>query len=118
MLRAQAQAEQTTYDLLGYFIAYSGQIYRFIGYTTTAKYQSYERSFARTMQGFRNLTDRRILSVQPDRLDIVRASSTAPFQTFVPNSLPRQFEPEDFAILNQTTLNATIERGRSLKLVN
>ena len=118
MVQAQAQAEQTTYDLLAYFIAYEGNIFRFLGYTTTAKYRSYERLFSNTMQGFRTLTDNRVLTIQPDRLNIVNASNSGPFQTFVSGSLPRQFEAEDFAILNQTTLSANIAKGTALKLVN
>lgn len=102
--------------MLTYFIEYGGTVWGFAGYAMADAFSRYQDTFLRTMRGFDRLTDRRILNVQPTRTQVVPASRTAPFRSFVPNTLPREMTAEDLAILNQVELDETIQQGTLLKL--
>ena len=103
--------------VLAYFIEYGDNVYRFYGVTTASKYGTYRPSFERTMEGFRRLTDQRILDIQPARLAIRPATRSLPFSSFVDESdLPDEMTALDLAIINQVDLDQTIDDGRSLKL--
>jgi predicted Zn-dependent protease len=117
-LRATGQGQQgAAFDIIAYYIDYDGRIYRVLGYAPQQVYSTHEPSFLKSMRGFRQLTDERILAVQPDRLDIVKATTSGPFTSFVPSQLPAQFTPDDLAILNQLELDAPIPVGAAIKLV-
>lgn len=103
--------------VLAYFIEYGDNVYRFYGVTTASTYGTYRPSFERTMEGFRRLTDQRILDIQPARLAIRPATRSLPFSSFVDESdLPDEMTALDLAIINQVDLDQTIDDGRSLKL--
>ncbi len=113
---AQTQKGQTI-RVLATFIAYDGQVYRFQGMTTDAKYSTYRVPLQQPMDGFDALRDPNKLNVQPKRLDIRPASRRAAFRTFVDASaLPDGLNAEDLAIINQVQLDESIEQGRPLKL--
>ncbi|GIV61041.1 MAG: peptidase M48 [Rhodothermaceae bacterium] len=116
--RARTQDGQNL-GLLAYFIEYGGNVYAFTGYTLASLYETYADVFTMTMRGFARLTNPRILNVQPVRLAVETASRAAPFHTFVPEAgrLPRGWDVERMAILNQVERNTPVEPGRKLKLV-
>ncbi len=104
--------------LLAFFIDYGGNVYTFLGYTLASAYPAYEGVFYRTMQSFSALRDPAILNVQPVRTAVRPARRTAPFRTFVPASdkLPKGWDAERMAILNQIALDDVIPQGKKLKL--
>jgi predicted Zn-dependent protease len=103
--------------LLGYFLAYDGNVYRYQGVTTGSLYNTYRPRFERTVQGFRELTDPAKLNVQPTRLRVEAANRTDAFRTFVDDAaLPESMTIDDLAIINQLQLDTTVEAGRPLKL--
>lgn len=112
---ADAQTQQGVLRVLSYYIEYGGNVYNFIGYSARDNFSSYENSFLSTMRGFDSVTDRRILSIEPSRVNVVRASRTAPFRDLVPGNLPEQFSVEDLAIINQVGVDETIQAGQELK---
>jgi predicted Zn-dependent protease len=117
-LRASGQGQDgSTFEILVYYVAYDGRIYRILGYAPQQVYSTHEPAFLKSMRGFRQLTDTRILAVQPDRLDIVKATKAGPFTALVPSQLPAQFTPDDLAILNQLELTDSVLAGAALKLV-
>jgi predicted Zn-dependent protease len=113
---ADAQTQQGAVRVLSYFIEHGGNVYSFLGYAAQQNFDTHADTFRRTMGGFDDLTDRRILSVEPSRINVVQASRTAAFREFVPAQLPEQFTPESLAILNQIQLDETVQRGQPLKL--
>jgi hypothetical protein len=68
------------------------------------------------MRGFDDVKDPEILTTRPVRLELRRASRTAPFRSFIPAQLPGEIRLEDVAILNQVTLSEEIQKGRTIKL--
>lgn len=99
-----------------YSVAYGGNIYRFVTYTTTDNFDRYDDVFVETSNGFAELNDSNILNVQPVRLNVYRADRTGSFESFLPGSLPMDITPEEVAIANQVELNTTIEEGTWIKI--
>ncbi len=116
VLATAQQQDGSSIAALAYFIEYGGQVYTFLGVTPEANYNKYRDEFRRAATGFRPLTDRSILNVQPTRVNVVPASRTAAFQTFVSSNLPRNTSAQDLAIMNGVELGTTIQKGTLLKL--
>lgn len=114
---ADAQSQQgQVLRLLTYFVEYGNRVYTFQAVSTQQAFARYQDTFLRSIQGFRPVSDPRILGMQPARLEIVRAGRSQPFSAFVPATLPRSLTPEDLAILNHLRLNETVPQGAALKL--
>ncbi len=102
-------------------IEYEGYIYRFLNYTTEEKYGTYASRFNEIASGFRELTDREILGIQPVRLQAVKTTRSGTFQSFLPRNLENfsiAVSAEDIAIMNQVELDEQISTGTWLKLPN
>ncbi|MEO9885304.1 MAG: M48 family metalloprotease [Balneola sp.] len=97
-------------------LSYGGNIYRFLSYTTSQQFDTYERQFASVPDGFDRLTDSSILNIQPARLELVKTSRSGAFSSFLPNNLPLGIEPLDVAIINQVQLDENIPSGRWIKI--
>lgn len=101
-----------------YAIEYSGSIYRFLNYTTLAKYETYASRFYKITSGFKKLTDSAILNIQPVRLQAVKATRSGTFRSFLPSNLENlniTVSAEDLAIMNQVGLDEQINAGTWLK---
>jgi predicted Zn-dependent protease len=97
-------------------LSYGGNVYRFLSYTTSAKFDTYRADFVNVENGFDQLYDDSILNIEPVRLDLVTVSRTAPFSSFLPNELPMDIQAIDIAIINQVEMDQTIQAGTVLKL--
>lgn len=118
-LEATAQTQNgQALKLMAVFVEYGDNVYRFIGYTSAASYATYQQTFANTMRGFRQLTDQRLLNIQPARVDVRRADRQASFQSFLPAALPLNLTKEGLAIANQLHLETAVASGRELKLLH
>jgi predicted Zn-dependent protease len=98
-------------------LTYGGRTYELAAYTAAGAFGSYQRAFERAIASFGPLSDRRRLSVQPKRMDIVRldrAMTLAEFGRAHPSAIPLR----ELAILNQVSdENARLEAGTLVKRV-
>lgn len=108
--------ENTELEFFIYALPYNGQIYRFIDYTTEAKYPSYKAVFANSSSKFAPLTNQQILSVKPVRVNVIKTNGTKKFADWIPKSLPDNLTMNDVAIMNQKTQNETIAAGSYIKI--
>lgn len=108
--------EGASIDILITAVRFNGMIFRFLSYTTTALFETYDRAFSQTAQSLAQVMDEQILSLQPVRLQVQRAKQTAIFGDLLPKNLPMGIKPEDVAILNQVQLGDTIQKGKLLKI--
>ena len=115
-LLAQANTQQGPAGLLTYFIEHGGRVFSFMGMTSANAIRTYSDGFQDTFRGFSELTDSRVLAVQPSRVQVVVADRTAPFTSFLPTSDAPGMTPEDLAILNQVKLTDTIRAGQKIKV--
>jgi predicted Zn-dependent protease len=99
------------------FVRHGGRTYQMIGYSSQAQFGYFGRTLGDIVETFGPVRDPRILTVQPQRIDIVQASRSETLQ-----DLARRFDasvpPEQLAVLNHLPASSTrVERGSLVKLV-
>ena len=114
-VEAAFSQQQQPIRIAAYFIEYDGRIYQFLAYTYANLYADFSESLRQAPLGFRRVYDRRILDIQPDRLQVITASTSQTLSSFL-TSVPEQFERADVAILNQLELSSQVAAGQTVKL--
>jgi predicted Zn-dependent protease len=82
------------------FIQHRQLTFRFLGFAGSAQWPGYQSAVRASLRSFRQLTDQRLLGVQPWRMDIVRVDRTQTPAEFVVR-YPGPVSAEDIALLNQ-----------------
>ncbi len=114
---ASTGGERDTYRVVGYWLEQNDQVRRFVGIAENERGEEMEHGLDVMTQGFRRLTDERILSMQPARLAVTLTRSPATFRDVVgQRRLPRGMKLDDLAILNGVEVDAVIPAGTPLKL--
>ncbi|MCX6566127.1 MAG: M48 family metalloprotease [Candidatus Aminicenantes bacterium] len=99
-------------------IAKDGMIYTFMSLAAKAEYSTYKNSFERTVQSFMNLTDPKRLAAQPKKISIRRPAAAQTLKGFLTGlNVPSDKWPT-IAFLNALTLEARVERGQLIKIMN
>ena len=114
----QAQTEQGVIQGMAAFFTYNGQTYQVIGYSPAQRYSSYAEVFRRALGSFAPVTDQRILSVQPNKIQVVQVPQAMTFTEFAqryPSTIPIQ----ELALINQVeSVTQTIPAGTYMKQVS
>jgi predicted Zn-dependent protease len=83
-------------------IAFGGRTYQIGAYSSAGAFDAYQRQFERVIGSFGPLTDREVLAVQPNRMDVVRVDRTMSLEEF--SRVHRSAVPtRELAILNQVS---------------
>lgn len=106
--------------ILSYFITKDNLVYVFHGYSTSAKFPQYQTAIDNSFKSFATLTDQGALGVQPYRVDVVIAPSTAPFSSLVAPPAEKRgpgikIDLFELSVMNQKEINETVTVGTSLK---
>jgi predicted Zn-dependent protease len=117
MGRYRLQSETTAIDVLAGFISYGNNLYQLAGMTPSNAYASFARSFDGTIRGFRQLTDSRMLSVQPDRLRIYRAQQGETLRSILTSQPQSKTTLEELVTLNRLDPDRGLDAGTPVKLV-
>ena len=115
--RYRMQAEADTVEVMAAFIAYGKNMYQLAGMAAPSAYSSFARSFDSTIRGFRELTDTRVLSVQPDRPRIYRARKGETLRGIVKSQPQSRTTLEDIALLNRLDSDQALDAGAPVKLI-
>lgn len=115
--RYRVQDEAGTVEVLAAFISYGKNMYQLAGMAPASAYSSFARSFDGTIRGFRELTDTRVLSVQPDRIRIYRARKGETLRGIVQSQPQSRVNLEDLALLNRVDPDQALSAGAAVKLV-
>jgi len=99
-----------------YAVEFGDQLFRFINYTSEAKFADYRQILSGVPAEFDRLTNENILNIQPVRIQLLRTDRSGAFSSFLPGELPMDITAEDVAIINQVQLDSMIESGRFLKI--
>jgi len=114
----RAQADQTIVQGYAAFLRYDGRTYQFLAYSPERAFAARAGAFEKVIGSFAPVTDRRVLNVEPQRLDIVRlerSMSLAEFARRKDANLPL----ERLALINQIDdPRAPIAAGTLVKRVN
>ena len=111
------QEQNTTTRVRVHLIQYNNLIYQFIGAATLQDFNTYDRYFTRTMEGFRKLTDQSKINVTPEKVMIkaVKRNST------LGQALRDLGTPSDrlseLAILNGMKTSDQVTKGMLIKTV-
>jgi predicted Zn-dependent protease len=115
--RYRLQAEAGTVEVLAAFISYGKNMYQLAGMAPASAYPSFARTFDGTIRNFRELTDARILSVQPDRIRIYRARKGETLRGIVTSQPQSSMTVEDIALLNRLDPDQALNAGVPVKLI-
>jgi len=96
----QAATDQGVVQGLAGYVAHGGRTYQLIGYAPASVYPQYSGVLQQIIGSFSPLTDSRILSVQPRRIDIVRIDQPETVEQFA-RRIDSPVAPQMLAILNQ-----------------
>lgn len=94
----------------------NGRLYRFLGYSAKADFDSFLPQLEASALSLAALTDPALLNVQPTRLRVITTTREAAFRTFLPNPMPVNLTAEDVAIMNQVHLDDIIPMGVKIKV--
>jgi predicted Zn-dependent protease len=111
-----AQTDQGALRGIATFIEYGGTTYQIIGFSTSAKFNSYGTIFQRSLDSFDRLTDPNVLAVQPMRLRLERAPramTLAQFNTQYPSSVSL----DEVALINGIAASSQLRSGQTVKRV-
>lgn len=114
--RAQ-QEDGTVLQGLVAMVQHGGNTYQLLGYTLAQRYGTYGSVFQQSLGSFQPETDQSVLSVRPNRLEIVRldrAMTLAEFQ----QRYPSRISIEELAFINGVAgADATLPAGSMVKRV-
>ncbi len=98
------------------FVEHNGSVFQLLGYTAAAKWETHQAALTAALRSFAVVTDRAVLGVQPQRMDII----TVDRQGSIAELLVRRPSPltaEQLAQLNQVRVGEPLARGRVIKWV-
>ena len=110
-----ADTEQGRLAGLIAFVMQRGHTFQLLGVSEASRFEQYASTFAQSMQSFREVTDKRVLDVPRNVLEVQKVEKETSL-----SDLAKQFDTvslEEIAVLNQTRPNAELEPGDYAKLV-
>lgn len=113
----RGQTEQGTLAGVAAFISHENRTYQILGFTPEQRLRNYEAAFRASIGSFGRLTDQSALSVQPNRITIVRTTqpmTLAEFNARYPSRIPL----EELALINGLAGPSTrIPAGTNVKRI-
>jgi predicted Zn-dependent protease len=109
------QQDGSTVPVLAAFIEYNKNLYEIIG--AMADVRRYSGTIEAALRSFNRLTDKRLLSLQPDRVEIYTARQGDTLQTLAKRYNNPRVTADDLAILNRLPVDQPITPGRLVKVI-
>jgi predicted Zn-dependent protease len=111
-----AQTEQGVLQGLAAFVQHEGKVFQILGYAPSSRWPRYESTVTSSVSSFAPLTDRRFLSVQPKRLDLVTLPQAMTIEEFA-RRYPSTVTAQTLGIINEVEPGQLMEAGRKAKRV-
>jgi predicted Zn-dependent protease len=112
-----AETQQGRLRGVAAFVQHGGRVYQIVGYGAASNYGAYASAIGTTIDSFRPVTDRAVLSITANRIDIVqltREQTLAEFAKQFPSTVPI----EQLALINHVPSASTrIPAGTLMKRV-
>jgi predicted Zn-dependent protease len=93
-----------------------GRVYQILGYTLADRWRGYSDVLSGAVGTFERVTDRRLLNVQPKRLEVVSLPSAMTLEEFA-RRYPSTVDLRTLAIINQADNSTRFSSGTELKRV-
>lgn len=104
------------YGIAG-FVADEDFIYEIIGLTRQSSLRRYTPLFNDVIESFDRLRDREALDIEPFTLHLYRVSTTSSFRDALVAAGMEQDRFDELSVLNNTTLDAEVAAGETIKVV-
>ncbi|HYH45554.1 MAG TPA: M48 family metalloprotease, partial [Thermoanaerobaculia bacterium] len=98
------------------FVEHQNKVYQVLGYTLADRFRNYGDELSGALGTFERVTDRRLLDVQPSRLDVVSIPSAMTLEEFN-RRYPSTVDIRTVAIINQADTNTRFSAGTELKRI-
>lgn len=98
------------------FVEHQDRVYQVLGYTLANRWRNYSDMLSGALGTFERVTDRRLLDVQPSRLDVVSIPSAMTLEEFS-RRYPSTVDLRTLAIINQADTNTRFSAGTELKRI-
>ena len=98
------------------FLLHQNLVYQLLGYGVEQNWQEHASAVDSSIESFDILTDEKMLSVQPMRLNIVTLDRAMTFEEFV-SRYPSSISTETLMVINRVSPDDTFEEGARLKRV-
>jgi predicted Zn-dependent protease len=100
-----------------YFISKDKNVFVFHGFCDPSYFTTYQSYFNSTMTGFRQLTDRKILNVQPDRLQILKVSRNGTLGEILSGMGVMTEDQKKLALMNGMDLTENVQKSAQIKTI-
>ena len=111
-----ADTEQGRLHGLSGFIRYGQNTYQLLAFTSESKWSSYSKAAGTFIKSFDKVKDRRVLDIQPARVEVIALDRALPLETFnsrFPSSIPI----ETVALINHIAADGSLPAGEGAKRV-
>ena len=98
------------------FLYHEGIVYQLLGYTAEPNWPGYATVIVSSIRSFNILTDQKILSVQPLRINIVTLDQPMTFKDFT-TRYPSSISIDMLALINRAELDDRFDAGHKLKQI-
>jgi predicted Zn-dependent protease len=99
------------------FISHGGNIYQIAGLAPESTFSRYSRSLDAVIRSFRDLTDPKLLAVQPDRMKLYRARKGDTLRSLAKSMDQSRINLEDLVRINRIDPDQPLSAGAWVKLV-
>jgi predicted Zn-dependent protease len=98
------------------FVEKDDRVYQILGYTMAQSFNRYDDLLSNSLASFERVTDRRLLDVQPARLDVVSLQTPMTLDEFN-RRYPSSVDLDTLAIINDAERNTRFPAGTEVKRV-
>lgn len=98
------------------FVEHGGRVYQVLGYTLADRWRGYSELLSGSLGTFERVTDRRLLNVQPSRIDVVSLPSSMTLSEFA-RRFPSSVDLQTLGIINRADANTRFSAGTELKRI-
>ena len=108
-------SQQGTLDGLAAWIEHNDSVFQLLAYSPNTQWPGYKGAIENALLSFNQVTDRRVLDVQPARLRIVRAPRSQSIEQFLA-AQNSSTDAQTFALINQLDPGAGVRSGTLYKV--
>ena len=116
-VRFTITGQSTTYEVLGTWIWYQGNLYQLLGISTPNSYSRHDDRFMASFRSFDELRDLRALAVQPSRLEVITPPRAMGLGELMERTPDLRGEQRTVAIINAIDPDARVTPDELVKLI-
>jgi predicted Zn-dependent protease len=113
----RVQSDSGNIGVTAAFISHGGHIYQIAGLAPESSFSQYSSAMNSALRSFRELTDQKFLSVQPDRMKLYRARRGESLRSLAKSLDQTRVKLEDLVRINRIDPDQALSAGTWVKLI-